>query len=149
MKKNNFWNRWDWLGLSIVFIVAVLIKLPHNSQGFFAFAYDQGRDLLAVARIIYEGHFTLIGPTTGLQGIFYGPWWYYFLSPLLFFSKGNPQGVANFFGLLAVLTVIFLFFLLRKVTGSSILAFSLALIASMSSSWMLGPTLIWNTSDRK
>ena len=139
-------SRIDYIGLLILTLVNLLLKIPITAQGFFAFTYDQGRDLLKVAQIVFEHQPTLIGPTSGLQGIFYGPWWYYFLSPILFFSKGNPQGVANFFGLLAVLTVIFLFFLLRKVTGSSILAFSLALIASMSSSWMLGPTLIWNTS---
>src|SRR3989304_1888047 len=98
-------SRIDYIGLLILTLVNLLLKIPITAQGFFAFTYDQGRDLLKVAQIVFEHQPTLIGPTSGLQGIFYGPWWYYFLSPILFFSKGNPQGVANFFGLLAVLTV--------------------------------------------
>lgn len=139
-------SKTEYLGLSIIILINLLLKIPLNAQGFFAFTYDQGRDLLKVAQIVFEHNLTLIGPTTGLQGAFYGPWWYYFLSPILYFSNGNPQGVANFFGFLAVLTIITLFLLIKRISGSFILAFSLSLIASISKSWMFAPTLIWSTS---
>lgn len=132
--------------LFIILLINSLFKIPINGQGFFAFTYDQGRDLLKVAQIIFDHHLTLIGATTGLQGVFYGPWWYYFLSPILFLSDGNPQGVANFFGFLSILTIVFLYILLKKITNSPLLAFSLAFVASTSGSWMFAPTIIWNTS---
>ena len=141
----NF-SKIDSLALIFILLINLLLKIPITNKGFFAFTYDQGRDLLAVSKIIYEGTLTLIGPTTGLQGIFYGPWWYYFLSPLLFISGGNPQSVGSLFGLLGIATVVCLYLFIKNTTHSLLLSLSLALVASMSSSWMFGPTLIWNTS---
>ena len=132
------------ISLLILLVVNYLIKIPFTSQGFFAFTFDQGRDLLVVARMIYEGKLTLIGPTTGLQGIFYGPTWYYFLAPLLFLSHGNPQGVADFIGAFAIITAIAIYFLLQYLTSNTFISLSLALVASMSASWMFAPTLIWS-----
>lgn len=130
--------------LVILFIVNFLEKIPHTSQGFFAFTYDQGRDLLVVAKMIYEGKLTLIGATTGLQGIFYGPTWYYILAPLLYISDGNPQGVANFIGIFAIVTIFSIYILLKYLTSNTFISLSFTLIASMSSSWMFAPTMIWS-----
>src|SRR3989344_1104036 len=134
------------LPLLVLLILNFLLKIPFTSQGFFAFTYDQGRDLLVVSRMVYEGKLTLIGPTTGLQGIFYGPTWYWFLAPLLFLSGGNPQGVANFMGAAAILTIFSIYFLIKYITKNPPLALSLSLVASMSKSWMFAPTLIWSPS---
>src|SRR3989338_751022 len=82
--------------LAIFFILLVSLpkRLILTSNGIFAFNYDQGRDFLAVSKIIYEKDLVLIGQTTGLQGVFYGPWWYYFLAPLIYVFGGDPQKVA-------------------------------------------------------
>lgn len=130
--------------LAILFVVNFLIKIPFTSQGFFAFTFDQGRDLLVIARMIYEGKLTLIGPTTGLQGIFYGPTWYYLLAPLLYISGGNPQGVADFIGVFAIVTIFAIYLLLKYLTSDNFISLSLALVASMSNSWMFAPTIIWS-----
>jgi hypothetical protein len=132
--------------LSIIIIVNYLLKIPITSYGFFALTYDQGRDLLQVAKIIYDGNYTLIGPTTGLQGIFYGPYWYYFLSAIFFISRGDPQTVGTVFSLFGLLTVVALYFYLKSTLNSILIAFLLTLIASLSTMWMFGPTIIWNTS---
>lgn len=146
MSKSNVFKVKEFLGPIIVGLVAIFLKLPFTSQGLFAFTYDQGRDFLKVSQIIYEGKITLIGPTTGLPGVFYGPWWYYFLSPLLYLSGGNPQKVAIFFGFLGVATVIGVYFLIRYLTDNSFLSICFGIIAAMSVSWMLGPTSIWSPS---
>ena len=146
MPKSNVFKVKEFLGPIIVGLVAIFLKLPFTSQGFFAFTYDQGRDFLKVAQIIYDGKIMLIGPTTGLPGVFYGPWWYYFLSPLLYLSGGNPQKVAIFFGFLGVATVIGIYLLIRYLTDNLFLSICFGIVAAMSASWMLGPTLIWNPS---
>ena len=132
------------IGLLVVSLINFLLKIPFTAKGFFAFTYDQGRDFLAVAKIIYDKDLTLIGPTTGLPGIFYGPWWYYFLAPLLFFSGGDPQNVANYFGLLGLATIIALYMLIKSLTHNFFLAICLAAVASMSSFYLFIPTLIWS-----
>src|SRR3989338_3275443 len=90
---------------SVILVVNFLLRIPITALGFFALTYDQGRDLLLVSNIVYNHNLTLIGPTTGLQGIFYGPYWYYFLAPLIFLSGGDPQKVAVFFSFIGVLTI--------------------------------------------
>lgn len=144
MKKFPKFGKYDIFPLTIILIVNFLLKIPLSSQGYFAFTYDQGRDLLVVARMIYEGKLTLIGPTTGLQGIFYGPTWYYFLAPLLYISGGNPQAVANFVGTFAILTIFAIYFLFKYQTSNTLLSTLLTLIASLSSYWMIAPILIWS-----
>src|SRR3989344_6497659 len=146
MPKSNVFKVKEFLGPIIVGLVAIFLKLPFTSQGFFAFTYDQGSDFLKVAQIIYDGKIMLIGPTTGLQGIFYGPWWYYFLSPLLYLSGGDPQKVSIFFAVLGIFTTLGIYFFIKYSTKSIPIAFGLSLIAAMSSTWMLGPTLIWSPS---
>ncbi len=138
-------NKLEILFIVILLIVNILLKVPAQAQGIFAFATDQGRDLLEVSKIIYDHKFTLIGPTTGLPGIFYGPWWYYFLSPILFVAGGDPQIVALFFSVISIITTLLLYFLIKSVTKNVFIALILTITASMSSNWF-GPTSIWNPS---
>jgi hypothetical protein len=52
-----------------------------------------------VVQVIIKIHkLSLIGSTTRLPGLFYGPWWYYFLIPPFLLSGGNPQGIVLFMG---------------------------------------------------
>lgn len=132
--------------IALLLVINFLLKIPVTSMGFFAFTYDQGRDFLEVSKIVYEKNLTLVGQTTGQQGIFYGPTWYYFLTPIFALSNGDPQKVAIFFGFLGIATIMCLYFFLRISAKSLLVPFLLAAIASMSSTWMLGPTNIWNTS---
>lgn len=146
MKKFFKYSKIEVAVAFLIFLINCLLKIPFTARGFFAITYDQGRDFLEVAKIIYGGNFTLIGPTTGLQGIFYGPWWYYFLSPILYVSKGDPQGVANVFGFLGIITAVLVYPFIKYLTDNTFVAVSLAFIASISSSWMFGPTMIWSPS---
>lgn len=60
------------------------------------FYFDQGRDALVIWDFIYNHKFFLIGPTTGLAGIFRGPYYYYLIAPFYFLGKGNPVWPAIF-----------------------------------------------------
>lgn len=53
------------------------------------FAFDQGRDAWEIVKL-RQGDLTLIGPVTGLAGVFLGPFWYYLLFPLYWVGNGNP-----------------------------------------------------------
>lgn len=133
-------------GIIWVFIAALPRRLIFPLKGLFAFNYDQGRDFLAVSKIIWEKDLVLIGQTTGLHGIFYGPWWYYFLAPVVFVSGGDPQKVAIFFAFLGILSIVALYLLLRVLTNNIIISLMLATIASFSNLWMFGSTSVWNPS---
>lgn len=144
LKKMLFSKNTNIFNALILLITNVILKIPLTSLGFFAFAHDQGRDFLAVSKIIYEKNLTLIGPHTGLPGIFYGPWWYYFLAPILLLSDGDPQKVAIFFAIIGVTTNILLYFLLKHLTKNNLLSLLLALVATFSASSGFGPINIWS-----
>lgn len=92
-----------------VFLVLRLWNLPN----FLYFIYDQGRDAAKLAEIA-SGQVTLIGPTTGLEGLFLGPLWYYVGVPGFILSGGSPVGIAAWFILLSAVAFPF-FWWLNKV----------------------------------
>lgn len=137
-------RRSDLIFLSLLSLVFLKLETYLTYKGLFAFTYDQGRDLLEAAKIAFDKNVPFIGPTTGLPGIFYGPWWYYFLSIPVFISKGDPTFVALVFSLIGLMTSIALFFFLRKVTGSLLISAFFSYISVASPMWMLSPTFIWS-----
>ena len=89
MKKNKE------LLLSIAILVAIvsvflLLRMKPLLAHSVAYTYDQGRDMMKAAEIVIYKNPTFIGPTTGIEGLFHGAWWYYYLTiPFMFFG-GNP-----------------------------------------------------------
>jgi 4-amino-4-deoxy-L-arabinose transferase-like glycosyltransferase len=111
-----------------------------------AFHYDQGRDALVIWDLIREPNkLFLIGPTTGLPGVFRGPFYYYLIAPFYFIGQGNPVFPAVFLAALSTLALYFMFLLGREVGGfkAGLLAllmgaFSFEII--YASRWLSNPT---------
>lgn len=60
------------------------------------YTYDQGRDFLKVSEIILQKNITFIGPTTGIEGLFHGAWYYYILTIPFIIFNGLPIGFYYF-----------------------------------------------------
>lgn len=91
------------LFLILVFSLFFRVYRAHDLLGFY---YDQGRDALKVLEIIRLQDFPAIGPTTGIEGLFLGPFWFYLLAPFYFLGNGNPAVAAiaiSFFDLGAII----------------------------------------------
>lgn len=132
--------------INILFIGILLIgfylRVKGTLDNTFAFTYDVGRDLLVVKDIIENVKFPLIGPTTGQQGVFYGPWWYYILIPPFLVTGGNPQEINFLFAASGIITVILGFIIGKKISGvffalvfSALLSFSPTLIGLATQIW--------------
>lgn len=135
------------IGIFIIILVcAILLRFPLVIQGFFAFTYDQGRDLLEVQKLVGEHDPILIGPTTGLPGIFYGPWWYYFLGPIFLISGGNPTVITAIFGAIGILTIFLLYLLIKKITANVPVSLAVAAVAAMSQPFITSSSQIWSPS---
>ena len=78
--------------LGLIFIFGFLVRAIEVLTNNYIFLFDQGRDYLVVKEIVLNHKLTLIGASTGLHGIFSGPFWYYLLTiPSLFaFVEHNP-----------------------------------------------------------
>ena len=119
MKKFVFFHRKFW-GILIFFLLIFLFCYFRLKPIFFQtvpYTYDQGRDFIKVQEIVRDINPTLIGPTTGIPGLFHGAWWYYFLTiPYLIFS-GSPVGFSVFIFIVSLLQLILFSYFLKKEFG--------------------------------
>lgn len=133
----------EYLFLSLIIIVGTFLRLPGVITNSFAFTYDVGRDMLALWNIVYVHKIPLIGATTGISGIFYGPWWYYMLTPFFIIFQGDPQGIAFIMALIGILAII-IGFIFGKSIGGFFLGVLFASLISVSPILISLSTQIWN-----
>jgi hypothetical protein len=135
--------------LYLIIFIGAFLRLQGVFTNSFAFTYDVGRDMLAVRDIVVNHKIPLIGAIVGgnsasdLPGIFYGPWWYYFLTPFFVLSSGNPQGIALAMALIGIVTIVLGFVFGRRL-GGMILGLTIALLMSTSSTLIALSAQIWN-----
>lgn len=115
------------------------------------FYFDQGRDALVIWRLWHEGRPFLIGPVTGLAGIFLGPFYYYLIAPFYLIGGGDPVYPAVFLAFLSTLAIFMLYFLGKKIhsrlagiIAATIGAFSYYIFTH--SRWLSNPNPILLTS---
>lgn len=130
-------------GLLMVLIIGSWLRLSGIMSNSFAFTYDVGRDMLAVENIVTNHRISLIGSTTGVEGIFYGPWWYFILSVPFYIFSGNPQGIAFFMSIIGITTIL-LGYIVGKKTGGIFLGMIFSAFISFSSVLVLTSSQIWN-----
>ncbi|HMS22615.1 MAG TPA: glycosyltransferase family 39 protein [Candidatus Levybacteria bacterium] len=129
--------------LCVIIICALYLRMGGVLTKSFAYTYDVGRDLIQVQKIVGEHKIPLIGQTTGLGGLYYGPWWYYILTPPFVISQGNPQGIVFFMVLTGIATIICGYIYGRKVSGKW-LGIIIAAILGLSSAMVGLSSQIWN-----
>lgn len=108
------------------------------------FWYDQGRDALVIHRLLYEGKFFLIGPVTGIGGIFLGPFYYYLIAPFYWLGQGSPVFVIAALNWLAVggLLVLYLLgkeFFNRQTGLLAVVFYGLSFSTVTFSRWLANP----------
>lgn len=111
-----------------ILLFGVYLRLRGVLAGTFGFTHDQGRDLLA-AWSIKSGDLTLIGPTTGLAGVFHGPLWYWILGVFSFFGSGDVKFILAGTVLLFAVVQLWLFLTVKKFHGFAPAILTLAIIS--------------------
>ncbi len=100
-----------YLALLVFIILGLYLRIYGTLNGYFAFTYDQGRDLLVLKDIVTSGNIRLIGPTSGIEGVFHGVWWYWLLVPFYIIFQGDPKFIITAFGILSSLVIVVAFYL--------------------------------------
>ncbi len=90
MSKVKLKLRFKNLPILIIFLLASLIMIPDILNGQFQFVFDMGRDMIWTRDIVVLKRPYLIGPWASISGVFFGPFWYYFLSIPFILSGGSP-----------------------------------------------------------
>ncbi len=138
--KNDIKNN---LPIILIWAGGLFVRFYRQSYllGFF---FDQGRDAKMAYQIIAGNNFPAIGPTTGIEGLFLGPFWYYLITPGYFLSGGNPAIAACFISFIESLSIPLIFFILRRFNkrsaylGAFLWAFSYYIVRS--SRWFSNPS---------
>lgn len=117
----------------------------YNLNALLGFYYDQGRDALTIWNLWHLGDIPFIGPTTGIAGIFRGPFYYWLIAPFYLLGKGNPIYPSVFLSVTTVIASGLMYYLGFKiqdrVTGliAAILSsFSFNIV--IASRWLSNPT---------
>ena len=76
--------------LTVILVLSLFLR-TFRAADFLGFWFDQGRDAKLIWDFLYGTHKPfLIGPTTGIEGIFLGPFYYYLISPFYWLGQGDP-----------------------------------------------------------
>ena len=139
------------LGHKIIYLLLLIVLgfglflRVYNLNNILGFYYDQGRDALSVWNLWHLGNIPFIGPTTGIAGIFRGPFYYYLIAPFYLIGKGSPIYPSVFLSVTTVIASGLMYYLGFKIqdrtTGliAAILSsFSLNIV--LASRWLSNPT---------
>ncbi len=140
---------------TLLICMGVLVRGIEVLNKNFVFGFDHGREYLMVKEIVDGHHMRLIGTplgagSAGIQGIFHGPGYYYFLAiPYILFA-GDPYGgvvLMFIFGIAALVTLCILLYRLFGVfgalLGASLLALSPPIIAQSRFIWSPYPSTVF------
>lgn len=129
--------------LIVILFIGIGLRAQELISHNFLFLLDQGRDMMAVKDILYDHHFTLIGPSTSLRGVFQGPLWYYLLAISTGIFGGDPWGGIVLMFVISVLVLVVVYFWMNNLFGVKIALISLFLF-SVSPEAAAAATYAWN-----
>jgi 4-amino-4-deoxy-L-arabinose transferase-like glycosyltransferase len=137
-------HRLIYLALFVILLAATFVRV-YNVGTNLGFYFDQGRDALVIWDFWKNGNLFLIGPTTGIAGVFRGPWYYWLITPAYILGQGNPVFPAVFLSLTTVAAIFFLY-LTAKELGNPVAGLIAGIITAFSyyivvhSKWLSNPT---------
>jgi hypothetical protein len=77
----------------VILLASTVLKIMEVANYNFPFTTDQGRDMVDMRHMVVTHTPRLVGPTTSINGVLLGPFWYYFnLTPFII-GGGNPAFV--------------------------------------------------------
>lgn len=76
----------------LILIIGILFRLDLTSGQRFLFNMDNARDMVDVREMVVLKKMRLIGPTSAIEGLYNGPFWYYLLAIPFILTGGNPYG---------------------------------------------------------
>lgn len=144
LQKDIRKHKYFWIFGTLVLAFALFLRTYRTGE-VLGFYFDQGRDALRIWDLTHKGDVFLIGPTTGIAGIFRGPFYYYLITPFYFLSGGDPVLPANFLATTTVVAIAVMGAIAIKIHSRSaaLLAMTISAISFgliFDSRWLSNPT---------
>lgn len=128
-----------------IILAAALFLRTYRVGDLTGFYFDQGRDAKVIWDLWHSGKTFLIGPTTGIEGIFLGPFYYYLIAPFYLIGNGNPIMVSYALALINVIGIYVIYQVgskyfdrLTGILAALLITFSLPL--TQAHRWLSNPT---------
>ncbi|MBU0974248.1 hypothetical protein KKD03_00920 [Patescibacteria group bacterium] len=118
----------------LLFILAILLRYLYIKDNVVPFMFDHGKDALAILDMVVTLKPKFIGPWTSIPGLYFGPAWYYLLSPFFLLSGFNPASGAVAMSIL-VLIQMFLVYKYFNIESATIVGFSGFWLMISKSAW--------------
>lgn len=116
----------------ILFLYCLFLSSYHLLIGDIEFHTDIARDVLLVENMVTTHHIDLLGPRAGgIQGLFFGPLWYYLMIPFFIVGSGNPLTIGIFWFVMVLLSLVTVFFVSKKLFGLDTALLSTLLYAAV------------------
>lgn len=128
----------------LALIISTVIKVIAVYGNNFAFTMDQGRDLVDVRQMVVTRIPKLIGPTTSINGVYLGPFYYYFITVPFVLSGGNPAAIVYWQIFWFQLATVILWWVIRK--KDSILADITGILLLLSPVGFYTARFFWNAN---
>ena len=113
--------------LILILLLASFMRLYRISD-YMTFLGDEGRDVLTVYGIL-QGDLVFLGPRSSAADFFYGPIYFYLITPFLWLFRYDPVGPAVFVALVGIATVFLVYFVGKKFFNGTAGLFASALYA--------------------
>ena len=143
MKKYLKENKTELIFLFLLTALAAFLRFYRINE-LHVFTYDQARDALFIKRVIVDHKFLLIGTQSSIPGLYTGPAYYYLMAPFLWIFKLNPVGIDVATALFGVLTVIFLYYLIKIFGKDRYVAWLIALVYAVQPQIVTQSRFGWN-----
>jgi hypothetical protein len=118
--------------LALFFLFGTAIKLVAIDQYNTSFTYDQGRDMVDIRHMYSTISPKLVGPTTSINGVLLGPFWYYFNLPAFIIGGGSPIAISIWNIVAYQLAILFFYAITRRYLALQSLIISVLLFIAPS-----------------
>ena len=115
--------------VSLIGLLAVIVRLVPIITEKVLFHFDSARDWLWVRDLVISKKPILVGPWSSLQGVFYGPLTYYLLAIFFLLFDGQPLGGSIYALMINLLALALLYRFLKLRFGRTVSWIGLSLLA--------------------
>jgi len=130
--------------LLVAFLISAYIRFWQIGNFNFAFTFDQARDMLEIRPMAHFQDFKLTGPTTSINGLLLGPYYYYYLLPAYWLGEGSPQALTAWNVVSFLATGLILYFAVKKFDRFG--AFFVTLFFLLSPQLFVITSYFWNAN---
>ncbi len=137
-------NFWPILIFSLI-IITTLIKGAEVLNNNFPITTDQGRDLVDIRHMVVTHTPRLVGPTTSINGVLLGPFWYYFNLIPFIAGGGDPSYIVYWQIIWYQISIVVLWLVLKK--RNSTLAGIISLLLLLMPTGFNTARYFWNANS--